>query len=170
MKQTAWRKIQGRVVQEAEKVPPLPPPPRYMSRHQERNDSTTPKTKTNTLSPTYNQIWWCYACVKSSREEKEWWLIIDPSKVFSTFDWHQLAKNRQHGLMEIPLRPIKIPILKVSCWKLTKMKLLKVMQSTVCVVGASSFPHHTNKCTISRLCGEILISLSLDESPLNLFW
>lgn len=79
--------------------------------------------------------------VSSPREKKkEWLLIIDPSKVFSTFDWHQLAKTRQHGLMKIALKPIKIPSLKVSCWKLTKVKLLKVMQSTdVCVSGGGNF-------------------------------
>lgn len=48
-------------------------------------------------------------------KKKEWLLIVDPSKGFSTFDWHQLAKTRQHGLMKIALKPIKIRSLKVSC-------------------------------------------------------
>lgn len=79
--------------------------------------------------------------VSSPREKKkERWLTIDPSKVFSTFDRHQLAKTRQRGLREIPLRPIKIPSLKVSCWKLAKIKLLKVMQSTVFCGGGKFLP------------------------------
>ena len=61
-----------------------------------------------------------------------------------------------------------MPSLKVICWKKRRCSSFKSQNCTdVCMMGASSCPHHTNVFKISRLFGEIS-SFPLDVSPLNL--
>ena len=83
--------------------------------------------------------------------------------VFSTFDWDQWAKIRQHGCKE------RLKISKVakfeSDWRHTAPQSRGILQ----MVGDKFVLtcHRTNAFNISRLCGAIR-SLSFDISPFNL--
>ena len=83
--------------------------------------------------------------------------------VFSTFDWNQWAKIRQHGCKE------RLKISKVakfeSDWKHTAPQSRGILQMVRDKFLLTC--HNTNVFNISRLCGTIS-SLSFDISPLNL--
>ena len=83
-----------------------------------------------------------------------WWelfvftLQIDPSMIFPLFDMDQLAYIHWYCWNK-HIKVVKLPSLKVICWKLTKMWGTNVFK----VARASLYPHHTSICRILQFCG-----------------
>lgn len=74
---------------------------------------------------------------------------IDPAPmIFSLFGMDQLAYIHWHCWNK-HIKVVKLPSLKVICWKLTKMWGTSVFK----VGRASLYPHHTSICRILQFCG-----------------
>lgn len=73
---------------------------------------------------------------------------IDPPMIFSLFGMDQLAYIHWHCWNK-HIKVVKLPSLKVICWKLTKMWGTNVFK----VARASLYPHHTSICRILQFCG-----------------
>ena len=68
----------------------------------------------------------------------ERWGSIDPCTVFSTFDWHQLAKIHKNNVSIL----LKMPSLNVTCSQLTQRH--RILQIFVWWGTGSCPPPHTN--------------------------